>query len=546
MWLLAAFTKGLIANRVFTSYKMLTIFSLIVLAILSESETLNVPQNAPAASRESDSPHNATKNNSAESNLLDKYNQFVKKYAHTLMNSTFLPFVGDCSAVMVSSKPVSQLKVKDRFLCLTYFDMIYNLAATNDENYTLADRVNTSLSDYDNATLVNNFCDFFGGELPTEDAKRPFVTTMLATQSTWINATQTHESCKLLCYYLDEPITQRILPICKLISGGYRLIKKNSLEAKVVTKAGAHSGEPILFSPKIGQNTSASEQIKAIPISSKINAQPVGATVANVTQSTTTIKNELQVHLIGAGANSISSKPSEAAKIKTSPMAKGPSDAAEPEAAHQSKDAKVNAHNEEIKPVVDINQEVEDTNDENGDVLGKGNSLKSNSIQFNILLFYAEDNKGINDSFDDTKTYDPDDGDDEADNRPDEVFSNTKPKYVNEHTKPKETHQIADGKNPSDDNTNTNLSSDALFDDTESNFFSYLMFLMVITIIFYIVYHNKTKVLALVIEGRRGRSGYSRNGSRRKHHSAEYRKLDSNLEEAIQSNDQVLTAQIIY
>lgn len=75
---------------------------------------------------------------------------------------------------------------------------------------------------------------------------------------------------------------------------------------------------------------------------------------------------------------------------------------------------------------------------------------------------------------------------------------------MNEDAKPKVTQRIADRNNPSDDKTNTNLSSEALFDDTESNFFSYLMFLMVITIIIYIVYHNKTKVLALVIEGRRG------------------------------------------
>lgn len=145
---------------------------------------------------------------------------------------------------------------------------------------------------------------------------------------------------------------------------------------------------------------------------------------------------------------------------------------------------------------------------------------------------------------DDAKSYGADDGDDETDNLPDEVFSNTKPKYVIEHTKSKGTQQKADAIMPS--NTNNNLSSEALFDDTESNFFSYLMFLMLITIIFYIAYHNKTKVLALVIEGRRGRSGFSRNVTKRKHHSAEYRKLDSNLEEAIQSNDQVLTPQIIY
>lgn len=133
---------------------------------------------------------------------------------------------------------------------------------------------------------------------------------------------------------------------------------------------------------------------------------------------------------------------------------------------------------------------------------------------------------------------------DETDNLED--INNTKPKYVNDRTKLK--NQNAEGSRSSNGNinSNNNVNNDALFDDTDSNFFSYLMFLMLITIVFYIVYHNKTKVLALVIEGRRGRSGYSRSSSRRKHHSAEYRKLDSNLEEAIQSNDQVLTTQIIY
>lgn len=367
---------------------MLTILTLIVLTILSDSETLNVPQNDSAVSSGADSQHNATKDNSAESNLLDKYNQFQKIYAHTLMNSAFLPFVSDCKAVMVPSEPVSQLKVKDRFLCLTYFDMMYNLVATHDKIYTLADRVNTSLSDYDNATLVKNFCDYFGGELPTEDAKRPFVTTMLATRSNWIRAIRTDDNCKLLCHDLDEVIVLRIRPICKLISGGYRLIKKNSAEPISVTKAGALARDDNKSQPTM-QNTSASvtgQQVKAEPISSEVKAQPGAATVANATQSTstTTLRNKLQAPINGAGGNSTSSKPSEEAKIKTSPMAKAPPAAAEPETAHESKDENVNAHNEETKSVVDINPEVEDTNDENGDVLGKNgkttDSFKQNSI----------------------------------------------------------------------------------------------------------------------------------------------------------------------
>lgn len=84
-------------------------------------------------------------------------------------------------------------------------------------------------------------------------------------------------------------------------------------------------------------------------------------------------------------------------------------------------------------------------------------------------------------------------------------------------------------------------------EDNESSFFSYFMFLMFVIITFYVAYHNKSKILALLIEGRRGRTYSSRGGSRRKSHSAEYRKLDCNLEEAIQSGgSKTLSTQIIY
>lgn len=402
MWLLIPSTTSLISNRVFASSKMLTILTLIVLAILSESETLNVPQNESTVSRVSDSQQNAIKDNSADTKLLEKYNQFVNKYAYTLMNSTFLPFVDGCKAVMEPSKPVSKPEVKDRFLCLTYFDMIYNLNATIDKNYTLTDKVNTFLNDYDNATLVKNFCEFFGGELPTEDTKRPFVSTFLANHSIWIDATQAQDSCKLLCYYLDGPTKQRISPICKLISGGYRLIKQYLVGAKIVPKPDASAGDAILPHAKIAPDISASvvdKQIKVEPVSSKVNAQTAAATVVNVTQSTTTVKNELQAPINSAGVNSIGSKPSEEAKKKTSPMANLPPDAAEPAPAHGSKDEKVNAHNEETKPVVDINQEVEDNNDENGDVLGKNNKIidskQSNSLSILFSYFMQKTTKAI-------------------------------------------------------------------------------------------------------------------------------------------------------
>lgn len=84
---------------------------------------------------------------------------------------------------------------------------------------------------------------------------------------------------------------------------------------------------------------------------------------------------------------------------------------------------------------------------------------------------------------------------------------------------------------------------DPFFSNGDSNFFTYFMLLMLLCIIMYVGYHNKSKVLALVLEGRRGSN--SRGGGRRKH-TAAYRKLDSNLEEAITSGASSRASQIIY
>lgn len=86
--------------------------------------------------------------------------------------------------------------------------------------------------------------------------------------------------------------------------------------------------------------------------------------------------------------------------------------------------------------------------------------------------------------------------------------------------------------------------SDPFFADGDSNFFTYFMLIMLLCIIVYVGYHNKSKVLALVLEGRRGSN--SRGGSGRRKHTAAYRKLDSNLEEAITSGASSRASQIIY
>ncbi|XP_063614157.1 cell surface glycoprotein 1-like [Penaeus indicus] len=66
-------------------------------------------------------------------------------------------------------------------------------------------------------------------------------------------------------------------------------------------------------------------------------------------------------------------------------------------------------------------------------------------------------------------------------------------------------------------------------DDEDSHFFAYFLTIMVSAIIFYLVFHNKQRIIALIIEGR---SPGERRG-RRSSSRGKYHKLDNNLEEAI-------------
>ncbi|XP_049960271.1 trans-Golgi network integral membrane protein 1-like isoform X2 [Schistocerca serialis cubense] len=101
--------------------------------------------------------------------------------------------------------------------------------------------------------------------------------------------------------------------------------------------------------------------------------------------------------------------------------------------------------------------------------------------------------------------------------------------------------QEQDTHNPEDDKNNMGAGTAVIrgkYDD-DSHFFAYFMTTMVFCIIGYLLFHNKQKILALALEGR------SRRGRRRPNTSG-YRKLDSNLEEAISSSKSASVTQVIY
>jgi len=76
---------------------------------------------------------------------------------------------------------------------------------------------------------------------------------------------------------------------------------------------------------------------------------------------------------------------------------------------------------------------------------------------------------------------------------------------------------------------------------TQSNFLGYLIVLSILTIVAYLVFHNKKKILGLIVEGRS-----SRQPGRRRSNGREYRKLDSNVEDMMETGKETSMRQVIY
>ncbi|KAG5306935.1 TGON3 protein, partial [Acromyrmex insinuator] len=78
--------------------------------------------------------------------------------------------------------------------------------------------------------------------------------------------------------------------------------------------------------------------------------------------------------------------------------------------------------------------------------------------------------------------------------------------------------------------------------EDDSHFFTYFTVITLACLAGYIGYHNKQKILAIVLEGRRSRS----NRGRRRPSTASYRKLDCTLEEAVTSQCNANVTHVIY
>lgn len=158
--------------------------------------------------------------------LTEKHNRLQDEFKETLMNTTFLPFISECNNAFVKREKDAELNIT--LLCPSYFDLIEDLRENKILDYNKPDAILATLRDYDNASLVNNFCTFFGGELPTEVKRRPFVHEFLIDEE---NLLTKQHICRDVCFIhieSEKKTDEKIQPICKLISGGYRLLTKKT------------------------------------------------------------------------------------------------------------------------------------------------------------------------------------------------------------------------------------------------------------------------------------------------------------------------------
>lgn len=541
---------------------------------------------------------------STQNNLHENLMQLNRKYQNTLTNKTLLPFVSDCTFVYnITSSPTatqstpSVKQSRENLLCLVYFDMVNNLGKSGFNDYQTEASVIDTLTVYDNDTLVSHFCNLFGAEIPMDEDKRPFETTLMPKRDSW-KVLQNRDACNQFCMYLDDnTFVTRIKPVCKLVSGGYRSWKRHLID---------HDTTP------------------AVQVGSKLNVTETGGTAvanqpavavvvpekkpeADGTQAQVEAGNDIPLEAEKPIAGSL---PEEDHQAAIPPAVEAPIVVDELKAVDDasSPNALVNASNPKLtlSSTTNVNQTTElavvpndktstkemksspkeepavneETEDKNLDIQADADddeypgNLFSYSIHFeqpspsspNLYLppltfaFTFTDNdktekesvvqkipdgsaKLINPDADEDETLD----DEESLQKPDDDGQAQKEVQPNagNHNMRNDKPQIAvPEKQVLINNHVAEFQNDPFSEDKNSSFFSYFMFMLLVCATLYVVYHNKTKVMALLVEGRRSRAGGSRDG-RRKHRAA-YRKLDTNLEEAIQSSGKVGSSQIIY
>lgn len=511
--------------------------------------------------------------------LIKRYN--LTMYESTLMNKTLLPFLANCERTAAADGP----NINTKILCDAYFEMVIEANDMKLQDFRSADNVQQYLRLYDAVALSSMFCEKFHNEVPNRQPKfMPHRET-----NTFHEIIAVKQTCQLLCMELSANlVTVIVKPICRLISAGFIQIVFNENPehlqpsppemAPIVVDDG-----PRIAKPKVAQ---------AIPNQSgplmpdPIHLQPQPTT----TTTPKPILGELETTIKEVQPPAFVMEKTEAAV----PPSPAQADNYEPQTAVDQPQKQKTVANvpfvplqvDNVPPVVDgkpvaVQQPIaaaQQPPNKNVAIQQPKASWENRVPASAIVIENAaantvvkptenglppiiapivtggggelnlDTNGGNVETNDlDTESEDMDVDVEQKDGK--ETVGDATDQETNDYNNYDETLKPKKASGSVDISVGTNVASarsDPFLEGTDSNFFSYFMAMMFVCIVLYVAYHNKTKVIALVLEGRRSSSDGRGGGIGRRKHTAAYRKLDTNLEEAIKSNNSGRTAQIIY
>lgn len=435
----------------------------------------------------------------------------------TWLNPAVVPFIEQCGADV-------KINSRDGILCGSYIEMVTKLDASNVSRLSSVDDFTAAMHTYDN-TQINDFCKQFLDVIPTQPEQYPETLRLF---------NYVKGSCSVYCYDDSNIDSIIVKPICRVFATGFQL-----LDTKAVAQPGVTG---------VVNNTAINhEQVKTnqniVPVQSEVTAKSEN-TSDNVKSGQETplqerpIVNDIKIDEVDESVPKENSSPNAEPASETIP--------------------KTGTAETESKSIAPIRVDQTPSGEPEEKVIEK--SSPSSSVNSTANVKPAE--KPVNDPRDPISANEEDDDDkmnvkdgvtdlngiDEGINfNSNDKLAMSDDSIEDEMNEPNEEDENVSigqpAKSPSKEQQLQN--EDPFTDDTDSNFFTYFMLLLLVCVIAYVVYHNKTKMLALMLEGRRS-STNGRSGLSRRKHTAAYRKLDSNLEEAITSSANGRSTQVIY
>lgn len=456
----------------------------------------------------------------------------------TLLNPKVVPFLEQCN------ERVAATNTKQLMECGSYFEMVNKLNASNANGLSTLDDFTKEMSVYD-MTQIDEFCQRFPGYIPKDVKQYPQSYKLF----NFVN-----KRCEAYCS--DDTDIDKIVikQICRVFAIGFRLsdtkvqpsintvsntsisqqVEENKNSENVKSDVTLKPESTVDIAKQGGQNISM-VAVKNVDITDNVPKEKVDVADENVPkdmidavdQNFPKENENLNVKIAAAGfqkidnvvtdSKSISVKDNQTPSIKPEVKTTG-------KVTIPSENPITNAQAAE-KPAINVEQPSVDADNANDD-----DDLAKDDLK--VVTDF-------NDNFpDDSDTYNKDnmnDGDIDS-------LDDANKKIIEDSKNIVDDNYSIDQKLPKEQLHN----EDPFTDDTDSNFFTYFMFILLVCVIAYVVYHNKSKMLALMLEGRRSSTTNGRSGLSRRKHTAAYRKLDSNLEEAITSSANGRSTQVIY